>query len=85
MAYFNNPAIMDAIEKLGHSDHEVVVVGQDTGAGGWIKGEFPAEYFDVGITEQNQIGVAAGLAHVGKLASPAGRPKVRAGEPDCDR
>ncbi len=67
MGYFNNPAIMGAIEELGRTNPNVVVVSQDNGALDWFEGEFPAEHFDMGISEENLIGVGAGLAHVGKL------------------
>lgn len=38
-------------------------------SGGWARSPpaFPERHFDLGITEQNLIGVAAGLAHAGKL------------------
>jgi len=42
-------------------------VSQDFGPVGSFTGRFPDRHFDVGISEENLIGVAAGLAHAGKL------------------
>jgi transketolase len=49
-------------------DPDVVVVSQDLGALGTFTAEFPERHFDVGISEENLIGVAAGLAHAGKTS-----------------
>jgi transketolase len=67
VGYFDHPAIIGAIEELGRTNPNVVVVSQDNGAGDWFEGGFPAEHFDMGISEENLVGVGAGLAHVGKL------------------
>jgi transketolase len=56
-----------ALCELARKDANVVAVAQDFGAGAFAD-EFPERLFDVGISEQNLIGVAAGLAHAGKTA-----------------
>lgn len=61
------PPHLEAIAELGRANRDLVVVSQDFGAAGQFTAEFPERHFDVGITEENLIGVAAGLAHVGKL------------------
>ena len=65
MFYFNSPEILNAIKVLGQSS-DVVVVSQDNGAADWFDSESSVEHFDTGITEQNLIGIAAGIAHTGK-------------------
>jgi len=65
MFYFNSPEILNAIKTLGQS-LDVVVVSQDNGAADWFDSESSVEHFDIGITEQNLIGIAAGIAHTGK-------------------
>ncbi len=45
----------------------LVVVSQDMGPVSPFSEQFPDRFFDVGISEGNLIGVAAGLAHAGKL------------------
>ena len=65
MFYFNSPEIMNSIKKLGQSSN-VVVVSQDNGAADWFDSESSVKHFDTGITEQNLIGIAAGIAHTGK-------------------
>lgn len=62
-------ALGEALVQLGEELPELVVVGADTT--GSLKfsvfGEkFPQRFFNVGIAEQNMIGVAAGLALAGK-------------------
>jgi transketolase len=48
-------------------DPNVVLVSQDFGPVGQFTAQFPDRHFDVGISEENLIGVAAGLAHAGML------------------
>ncbi len=61
----------DALLELGEKDRRVVVLGADTtdslksAAFGTI---YPDRFFNVGIAEQNLIGVAAGFALAGKVA-----------------
>lgn len=62
-------ALGEALVKLGEEIPELVVVGADTS--GSLKlsvfgSKFPQRFFNVGIAEQNMVGVAAGLALAGK-------------------
>ena len=60
----------EALLELGASNPRVVVVGADTTGSlksGVFATKFPARFFNVGIAEQNLIGIAAGLAHAGKI------------------
>jgi len=62
-------ALGEALVKLGEEIPELVVVGADTS--GSLKlsvfgSKFPHRFFNVGIAEQNMVGVAAGLALAGK-------------------
>jgi len=58
------PALM---LELGEANADLFVVSQDMGKVGPFTEKFPERAIDVGITEQNLIGVAAGLAARGKL------------------
>jgi len=61
----------EALLELGASNPKVVVVGADTTGSlksGVFATKFPARFFNVGIAEQNLVGIAAGLAHAGKVA-----------------
>ncbi len=62
------PPHLAAILELAQSDPDVVVVSQDGGPAGQFTELFPDRHIDVGISEQNLVGVASGLAHAGKLA-----------------
>ena len=59
-----------ALLELGEENKDVVVLDADlsksTKTNGF-KNEFPDRFFNVGIAEQNLIGVAAGLSNVGKI------------------
>lgn len=65
--YFTALSAVRAIGELADEDHHVVLVSQDFGALAGFTERFPDRHFDVGISEANLIGVAAGLAHAGKL------------------
>jgi transketolase len=52
---------------MAEKNRDVVVVSQDLGPLRPFSDRFPDRFFDVGISEANLIGVAAGLAHAGKL------------------
>jgi transketolase len=54
--------------ELARENPNVVLVTQDFGPIGDFTKSYPERHFDVGISEENLIGVAAGLAHAGKLA-----------------
>jgi transketolase len=53
--------------ELGETNPNVFVVSQDMGPIGPFREKFPERALDVGITEQNLIGVAAGIAARGKV------------------
>jgi len=53
--------------ELGDANPNVFVVSQDMGPVGPFSQKYPERALDVGITEQNLVGVAAGLATRGKL------------------
>jgi transketolase len=58
---------MKTVSELAVADPRVVLVSQDFGPIRGFTDRFPERHFDVGISEENLIGVAAGLAHAGKL------------------
>ena len=55
------------VSELAAADPRVVLVSQDFGPLRGFTDRFPERHLDVGISEENLIGVAAGLAHAGKL------------------
>jgi transketolase len=57
----------NAIAELAEKNPDIVVVTQDLSPVRPFSERFPERFFDVGISEANLIGVAAGLAHAGKL------------------
>ncbi len=64
-------AFGDALAELGEVNPRVVVLGADTTAS--LKSavfgvKFPERFFNIGIAEQNLVGVAAGFALAGKVA-----------------
>jgi transketolase len=65
--YFAAMAATDVLVELAEANPNVVLVTQDFGPMGSFTAQFPARHFDVGISEENLVGVAAGLAHAGKL------------------
>lgn len=61
----------EALRDLGHVDERVVVLEADIGKSthsALFGAAHPERYFNVGIAEQNEMGVAAGLASCGKVA-----------------
>jgi transketolase len=58
---------MKVVAELAADDPRVVLVSQDFGPVRGFTDRFPDRHLDVGISEENLIGVAAGLAHAGKL------------------
>ena len=63
-----------ALLELGRENSKVVVVGADTTESlktSMFGKEFPDRLFNVGIAEQNMMGIAAGLAASGKIAFAA--------------
>ncbi|MCR4990295.1 MAG: transketolase family protein [Lachnospiraceae bacterium] len=60
----------NALAELGAKNPDVVVLDADLAAAtktGVFKKAFPDRFFDCGIAECNMVGVAAGLATVGKI------------------
>jgi transketolase len=57
----------NVLAEMAETNPDIVVVTQDMGPFGRFPASFPDRFFDVGISEANLIGVAAGLAHAGKL------------------
>ena len=63
-------AFSDAIVELGKNNSDIVVIGSDvTGSvkTNAFRDNFPERFFSVGISEQDMIGVAAGLTVSGKV------------------
>jgi transketolase len=61
-------AFFDGVYDLAAKDKDLIVLSADHGAFSLnqFKRDFPAQYFNVGIAEQNMVSVAAGLALGGK-------------------
>lgn len=60
----------EGLLELGRTRPEVVVLSGDLGDSTraiWFQKEFPNRFFEVGIAEQDMIGLAAGLALSGKI------------------
>src|SRR3990170_6132419 len=57
----------DILLELAETNPDLFVVSQDMGPVGAFSQKYPERALDVGITEQNLVGVAAGLAARGKL------------------
>ena len=66
--YFAAMSSAEVLAELAEANPKVVLVSQDFGPIGSFSARFPERHFDLGITEENLVGVAAGLAHAGKLA-----------------
>jgi transketolase len=63
-------AFADTLLELARSDPRVVAVVNDSVGStklGRVRSEFPERFFNVGIAEQDLIGVGAGLANAGKI------------------
>ncbi|HUI01190.1 MAG TPA: transketolase C-terminal domain-containing protein [Nitrososphaerales archaeon] len=61
----------EALVELGATNPRAVVVGADTTESlksGMFGAKYPDRFFNLGIAEQNLVGVAAGLAFGGKVA-----------------
>ncbi|MCL5256946.1 MAG: transketolase family protein, partial [Chloroflexi bacterium] len=60
----------ETLREIGKRDKRIVVLDADLAGStrtAWFRAECPDRFFDLGIAEQNMIGVAAGLALSGKL------------------
>lgn len=70
MAKATRDAYGEALAELGAVNNDIVVLDADLSAStktNVFKKAFPDRHFNVGIAEQNLIGVAAGLAATGKI------------------
>ncbi|MFQ6066015.1 MAG: transketolase family protein [bacterium] len=59
-----------ALVEVGRENPNVVVLDADLATSTkvtWFAEEFPQRFFEMGVCEQNMIGVAAGLARMGKI------------------
>src|SRR5262245_18989910 len=65
--YFAAMSSAEVLAELADQNPNVVLLSQDFGPIGSFTARFPDRHFDLGISEENLIGVAAGLAHAGKL------------------
>src|SRR5690554_6304789 len=73
----NRQVICETLMELAAGDRDIMVLASDSrgsaSMGPFVK-QFPEQFVEMGIAEQNIVGVAAGLAHSGKkpfVASPA--------------
>ena len=73
----NRQVICDKLIELAKNDKDIMVLACDSrgsaSMGNFAK-EYPEQFVEIGIAEQNAVGVAAGLATCGKkpyVASPA--------------
>ena len=62
-------AYIDVVYELAQTDKNVVMLTADNGTDfdKWFQREFPEQYFDMGISEGNMVGAAAGLSSCGKI------------------
>ncbi|MCP8967748.1 transketolase family protein [Ectobacillus ponti] len=73
----NRQVICETLMKLAKADPDIMVVTSDSrgsAAMGPFANTFPEQFVEVGIAEQNIVGISAGLAHSGKkpfVTSPA--------------
>jgi transketolase len=73
----NQDVFAKALERLASADRDIIAVTSDSrGSGklGPFAQQYPEQLVEVGIAEQNLVGVAAGLASCGKkvfAVSPA--------------
>ncbi len=65
--YFAAMSSAEVLAELAEQNPDVVLLSQDFGPIGSFSARFPQRHFDLGISEQNLVGVAAGMAHAGKL------------------
>ena len=63
-------AFINALMKIAEKDKNIFLLTGDLGFSFLedFKERFPGRFFDIGVAEQNMIGIAAGLALTGKIA-----------------
>ena len=84
----NQDIFSETLQRLASTDRDIIAVTSDSRGSGKLVPfgkQFPKQIVEVGIAEQNLVGVAAGLASCGKkvfaaMAAPTaiGRPCPRA-------
>lgn len=60
----------EALVALGEENSDIVVIGADISSStrvDWFRDRYPDRFVNLGISEQNQVGVAAGLSLAGKI------------------
>ncbi|UQZ82327.1 1-deoxy-D-xylulose-5-phosphate synthase [Paenibacillus konkukensis] len=73
----NRQVICETLMELAQTDKDIMVLASDSrgsAAMAPFAKQFPGQFVEVGIAEQNIVGISAGLAHSGKkpfVASPA--------------
>ena len=70
MLYDCRDAFANALEELGAEDSRIVVVVNDSVSSSKVSGfrsRFPERFVNVGIAEQDMVGIAAGLANGGLI------------------
>ncbi len=65
IGYLSAVQAAPVLTELAEADPAVVLLSQDLGAFGEFTISFPDRHYDLGISEENLVGVAAGMAHVG--------------------
>jgi transketolase len=82
----NRQAICDELMQMAETDQSIVVLCSDSRGSASMKpfaDQYPDQFIETGIAEQNIVGIAAGLASCGKkpiVASPAAFLSARAAE-----
>jgi len=82
----NRQAVCETLLKLAELDRDIVVLTSDSRGSAGLTAfaeQYPKQFLEVGIAEQNIVGIAAGLARCGKkpvVASPACFLSARAAE-----
>ena len=67
----NQVIFSETLQELGSTDRDIVIVTSDSRGSGKLvpfAKKYPEQVVEVGIAEQNLVGVAAGLASAGKKA-----------------
>lgn len=70
-------AFATALEDLAARDPRIIAVTNDAKSSSKLShfaDQYPQQFINVGIAEQNLIGIASGLANGGKFLSSVGQP-----------